>query len=99
MLYILLGNETIINMFRVFPCFSMCTGGGLYAILVVRIPVLPVSVNKHITPEKNTCGEQTVFRAPNQGEDRSFGYWIAWSKLAQKECFFTDTGSYITFLD
>ena len=31
--------------------------------------------------------ESTVFKAPNQGGERSFGYWIARSRLAQQECF------------
>ena len=28
---------------------------------------------------------KSVFKTPNQGEDSSFCYWMAWSRLAQKE--------------
>ena len=40
-----------------------------------------VSVNKNILRRRRHVG-QAVFKAPNQGEDRSFGYRTAWSRLA-----------------
>ena len=42
--------------------------------------VLPVSV-KNTPPEKKTCGKISCQSTPRQGEDRSFGYWPAWSSL------------------
>ena len=55
---------------------------------------IPVSVNKTTPLDKDTCGK-VKFKAPNQGKDRSLGCWIAWSRLAQKECFFKDAGMLI----
>ena len=53
----------------------------------LRIPPLDTGVRekKHSSGEEDMWGSQ-FFKAPNQGEDGSLGYWIAWSRLAQKEC-------------
>ena len=62
----------------------------VYCISISRCTI-PVSVAKTLL-RKRTSIRISVFGAPNQGLESNFCCWIAGQVLAQKECFFTDTG-------
>ena len=47
---------------------------------------LPVFVKETLLRRGRHEGT-SAFKAPNQGKDRSFGYWVAWPRLTEKYCF------------
>ena len=67
----------------------------------VFTPDVPFKKNKYGAPTGG-CEKTLLWRiklvrilalkTPNQGLDCSYCCWVAWPRLTQKECFFTDTG-------
>ena len=54
--------------------------------------MVPVSVKKSLLWIRKQVGK-SAFKTPNQGLDCSFCCWIAWPRLAQKECSLKDAGT------
>ena len=51
--------------------------------------LLPVSVNQTLLRRRTQVGKSDL-KAPNQGLDCGFCCWVAWPRLAEKECFCAD---------
>ena len=67
------------------PCWQIYVH-GLHAYVGARARVAPLGIRRR------RCLGKWAFRAPNQELDTSFCCWIAGQRLAEKDCFFTDTG-------
>ena len=57
------------------------------SIITITITISTTGVCKKALLRRRMHVIKSVFKAPNHGEDRSLGYWIAWSRLAEKGCF------------